>query len=118
VGQSGCVIQEFYYDTGVPTRIWSVFPHMHLKGQDIKVEILPWDEEAGAVEDEKDCLMDMPLWDFNWQRAYWLQDPVRAPGKGVVRLTCRFDNSDEGSPVALGDGSNDEMCLALFYLSL
>jgi hypothetical protein len=121
VGQSGCVVQEVYYDIGVPTRIWSAFPHMHLKGQEIEIEVLPWEEEGGVsrpVEEDNECLMDMPLWDFNWQRAYWLEDPVRVPAKGVVRITCRYDNSDEGSPIALGDGSGDEMCLGLLYVSI
>lgn len=121
VGSNGCVVQEFYYDIAAPLRVWAAFPHMHLVGETIKVEIEAVDDQDGVLvpNDEKDlCLIDMPRWDFNWQRAYWLENPSRVPTQGVVRLTCRYDNSTGTSPVRLGEGSGDEMCLALLYLSL
>ncbi len=123
VGKSGCVQQDFYYQTDGPLRIWSVAPHMHLTGQHISIEVLPTETSGSpanpttTIKEGGACLIDMPRWDFNWQRGYWFKEPVALPTSGVVRLTCRYDNSGSDEQIGLGEGSGDEMCLGLLFIS-
>lgn len=121
IGKSGCVQTDFYYSNDVPTKIWGVGPHMHLAGSNIKIEILPVENNNGTLElqesAEDECLTDLPRWDFDWQWLYWLKEPVVAPETGLVRLRCEYDNLAGDSPIIIGDGSGDEMCLGIFYLT-
>ena len=123
VGRSGCVQQDFYYALGEDLQVDAVAPHMHLYGTHISIEILPVevgeDGHSSAMMDQADdaCLFDTNRWDFDWQRLYWFKQPFNVPRRGVVRLTCRFDNSNEDEPVSIGEGSRDEMCLGLLYLT-
>ena len=36
-------------------------------------------------------LLDIPRWNFHWQNAYTLAEPVKAEPGDVVRVTCRHD---------------------------
>lgn len=83
----------------------------------------------------KECLVETPAWDFNWQRIYVYDAPVeklpviRAGDK--IRLRCQYDNSldnpfvaealkEQGksapADVVLGEETLDEMCLALVQI--
>src|SRR5690606_36575567 len=107
-----------------PMRIVGVTPHMHLLGTQISAERVG---QIGGDEPDQ-CIVDIPDWDFNWQRYYVIEEEqsvVVQPGEGV-RLTCMYDNSQEHQPVVngvqqeardvrWGEGTLDEMCLV--YLS-
>ena len=67
--------------------IW-VYPHMHLLGRQIKVDILNRDKSVTPV-----ILEDK--WDFNWQGAYTFKEALPAPAGSTVRLKCTFNNSEE-----------------------
>ena len=58
--------------------------HMHLLGKSIRVELNPGTEHARV-------LLDIPRWDFHWQGAYSLKEPVEAKPGDVLRVTCRYD---------------------------
>ena len=77
---------------------------------------------------ETECLLDIPEWDFHWQSAHALQTSVILGGSDTLELRCRWDNSPENQvhvegmqqpsvDVEWGDGSRDEMCLAVLYVT-
>jgi Copper type II ascorbate-dependent monooxygenase, C-terminal domain len=100
----------------IATTIHLVAGHMHLLGKSIRVELNP-----GRADSK--VLLDIPRWDFHWQNAYALEDPVEAKAGDVVRVTCRFDpmRRHHGGPgipktpryVLWGEGTTDEMCLGI-----
>jgi predicted CxxxxCH...CXXCH cytochrome family protein len=103
-----------------PLTIHGVGGHMHLRGVDIEVELNPGTPRART-------LLHIPGWDFHWQDVYYLAQPVDAEPGDVVRVTCRFDNSARNQPVVgrsrlapryvlWGEGTTDEMCLALLQV--
>jgi hypothetical protein len=89
----------------INAKLWGVIPHMHTKGKKLKVTL------------ENQCLIDIPAWDFHWQQFYFYETPVSlTPGKSAA-LTCTWDNPTS-NVVTWGEGTDDEMCLNYFYLTL
>jgi hypothetical protein len=104
-----------------PLTIYGVAGHMHLRGFDIEVELNP-----GTPR--RQVLLHIPRWDFHWQDAYYLAQPVNAEPGDVIRVSCRFDNSARRQPVVggrrlapryvlWGEGTTDEMCLGLLQVA-
>jgi hypothetical protein len=95
-----------------PLRIYGVAGHMHTRGVDIRVEL------------NGKTLLHIPRWNFHWQDAYYLAQPVDANVGDVIHVSCTFDNSAIKQPlvngrllkpryVLWGEGTTDEMCLGL-----
>ena len=68
--------------------------------------------------------MGITDWDFNWQIAYRLKQPVEFYPGDKLRVTCTWDNTVDNQPTSeaprdlnWGDGTYDEMCLGILYLS-
>ena len=103
-----------------PTTIHVAGGHMHLLGAAIRVELNPGTPRARV-------LLDIPRWDFHWQNAYTLRQPVQAGPGDVVRVTCRHDvhkrmHGGHGIPktpryVLWGEGTTDEMCLGILQVT-
>jgi mono/diheme cytochrome c family protein len=104
-----------------PLTIYGVAGHMHTRGFDIEVELNP-----GTARSQ--VLLHIPRWNFHWQDAYYLAQPVTAEPGDVIRVTCRFDNSVRNQPVVgtrrlaaryvvWGEGTTDEMCLGLLQVA-
>ncbi len=102
--------------------IYGVGGHMHLRGQDISVVLNP-----GTASEQ--TLLHIPAWVFHWQDVYYLQQPVTIGPGDTVRVRCTFDNSKAGQPVIgskqltpryvlWGEGSTDEMCLAILSVAV
>jgi hypothetical protein len=100
-----------------PLRIYGVAGHMHLRGIDIRIELNPGTPRAQT-------LLHIPRWDFHWQDAYYLEQPVDANTGDTIRVSCRFDNARARQPIVdgkrlapryvlWGEGTTDEMCLGL-----
>jgi hypothetical protein len=108
---------------GVGLRFYSVMAHQHLLGKSSKLEILRNGDEA-----QSECLLDIPRWDFHWQRSYrFSQGKIFHPGD-QLKITCHWDNSAQAQPVIngvqqtsrdvyWGEGTTDEMCLGLLYIT-
>jgi hypothetical protein len=101
--------------------VYGVGGHMHLRGQDISVVLNP-----GTANEQ--MLLHIPAWVFHWQDVYYLKKPVTIGPGDTVRVRCTFDNSKNGQPVIgakqlipryvlWGEGSTDEMCLAILSVS-
>ena len=107
--------------------------HMHYVGTDMVI----WLERASPerAQATTECLVQTPVWDFDWQRVYTYEADVadlpRLKTGDSLRMRCTYDNtaanadlqrarSDAGvteiDDVYLGDGSLDEMCLGVFGL--
>jgi Copper type II ascorbate-dependent monooxygenase, C-terminal domain len=106
-----------------PTKILSVAGHMHLLGQSIRLTLNPGTPGAKV-------LLDIPRWDFRWQNAYTLAQPIDAKPGDVLRVTCHYDVAKRvhavhtGHPiprtpryVLWGEGTSDEMCLGILQVT-
>jgi mono/diheme cytochrome c family protein len=112
---SSDVTHSFTYDPtpfvfdGQPMTIHSASLHMHQLGKSGRLEI---QRKDGA----KECLLDVPRWNFHWQLAYPFEVPkVLLPGD-KLSVECHWDNvtTDDAQ---WGEGTSDEMCLGGFYVS-
>lgn len=99
------------FKDGLPITVHNVGLHMHTLGTSARLDI---QRRSGARE----CLLDIPRWDFHWQGGYALRQPrVVNPGDSI-RLECHWDNSAPGATdVNWGEGTGDEMCLGLYYMT-
>jgi mono/diheme cytochrome c family protein len=93
------------------SHIYSLMPHMHLRGKDFLFRLTYPDGTAKTI-------LSVPHYDFSWQSYYILKEPVAAP-KGT-RLDClaHFDNSEQNKynpdpkkEVRWGDQTFEEMMI-------
>ena len=112
-----------------PQEVFLAGNHMHYIGTDMRT----WVERGDSTPTEDDaCLVHTPAWDFDWQQFFQFDlsagpGPVIYPGDELW-LQCRFDNTlsnpalvnaltesglSEPIDVGLGEGSLDEMCIAI-----
>lgn len=101
--------------------IYSAALHMHLLGESGTLKI----ERADGTDE---CMLEVPEWNFHWQLAYGFSEPkVFNPGDRLS-IECHWDNTAANQPevngepqeprdVAWGEGSHDEMCLGVFYVT-
>ena len=105
--------------------VYMVANHMHYIGRDMRV----WLEKGDQTES---CLLHTPSWDFDWQQFYFYDvnsgnNPKIDPGDELW-LSCEFNNTmdnpwavaalaenglTEPIDITLGEGSLNEMCLAV-----
>jgi hypothetical protein len=105
------------YNSGYIVRVGA---HMHLLGATFKMVLNPGTSEAKTI-------LDVPNYNFHYQRAYNLSTPVAVKPGDKIQVTCTYDPSLAQELPALrsvaphfvtwGDGSSDEMCLGLMWTS-
>ncbi len=90
-------------------QILSFLPHLHLRGKAFRYEAI----SKGGVST---TLLDIPRYDFNWQLAYYLAEPLSLRKGTKLRVTGWYDNSPENpanpdptSTVYWGQQTYDEM---------
>jgi hypothetical protein len=85
--------------------------HMHQLGSSAEVSLL---KSNGTVK----SLVSIPEWDFDWQLAYQLAEPVRFEEGDQISLRCTYDNdAPDAIDANWGEGTDDEMCVANLYIS-
>ncbi len=94
--------------------------HMHLLGQSFSMVLDPGTPQAKTI-------LDVPDYNFHYQKAYNLSTPVAVTPGEKVQVTCNYDPTlaqelpilRKAPPhfVTWGDGSSDEMCLGLAWTS-
>jgi peroxiredoxin len=91
-----------------------LFPHMHLRGKSFRYE-------AVYPGGEREILLDVPRYDFNWQLRYELAEPKLMPKGTRIECVAHFDNSvnnpanpDPTKPVTWGDQTFEEMMIGFF----
>jgi Copper type II ascorbate-dependent monooxygenase, N-terminal domain/Copper type II ascorbate-dependent monooxygenase, C-terminal domain len=100
-------------------KVISVYPHMHLLGTKINVEV------TDSTQNTRPMIY-IDNWDFNWQGPYTYVDPLVVKSGSTIKLTCTYNNSDSNPknpnnpivPVGWGERTTDEMCLAFLGVTL
>jgi hypothetical protein len=95
--------------------LYSVFLHTHYRGLAGKLDmILP--------DGTKKELINLPRYDFNWQRTYDFAEPVKVPAGAKLVATYLYDNSvrnasnpNPNEKVIWGDQSWEEMHYTSIY---
>lgn len=88
-------------------KLLGVAPHMHQHATQFASDI----QAAGG----KQCLMNIPRWDFGWQGGYFLQQPVTLAAGDKITTRCTYDNAG-ASAIKFGEATTDEMCFGFLYV--
>jgi peroxiredoxin len=100
----------------IPTNmnLLACMAHMHVRGKAFKFELT-------TPEGEKEVLLDIPRYDFNWQLRYDYAQPKFIPQGSRIKISARFDNSDKNPAnpdptqnVRWGQQTYDEMMIGYF----
>ena len=102
----------------ISVQLLTLMPHMHLRGKSFKYESV-------SPDGQKQTLLSVPNYDFNWQTTYRLQKPITlAPGT-YIHCTAHFDNSAENpfnpnpeTSVRWGDQTWNEMMIGYFDIAI
>lgn len=104
IGQSGYIVRDM--------------AHMHLTGVSETLTLNPGTTQAQTI-------MNVPEYNFHYQRAYNLKNWVKVTAGESVKVSCTYDPRIAQELPALrslpphfitwGDGSSDEMCLGLVW---
>ena len=91
--------------------ILAFMPHMHLRGKDIRAEVI-------YPDNRKETVFSIPHYNFNWQSSYRLQEPISMPKGSKIHFVAHFDNSaknpnnpDPTKTVRWGDQTWEEMMI-------
>lgn len=98
------------FQAGKPFTVYSVNMHMHTHGTSGLVEL----RRADGTDE---CLLDVPRWDFHWQGAYGLTQPITYNPGDQIHLECHWNNAAGTNDLLWGEGTGDEMCLTGFYIT-
>lgn len=79
--------------------IYGATPHMHYFGDKFLMGIV-------RTDGTKECLLEIPKWDFGWEQPFWFEEPVRIEPGDELYLECQFDNTTERQPIV--DGKRQE----------
>jgi hypothetical protein len=95
-------------------KVWSMHPHMHLRGKDMTYT-------ATYPDGRQQVLLSVPKFDFGWQTDYWLAEPHTLPKGSRLHVSAHFDNSaankanpDPAATVRWGDQTWEEMMIGFF----
>ncbi len=93
----------------------SMGPHMHYRGKAMRYEL-------EYPDGEREVLLWVPDYDFNWQFLYEYNEPKFVPAGSTVHMSWWFDNStnnrfnpDPSQDVVYGPETTDEMANARIY---
>lgn len=110
----GAAHHEEHASIRVPAdlRVLAFLPHLHVRGRAFRYEM----QRPG--QDDRELLLDIPRYDFNWQLRYLLREPLEVPRGSTIHTTAWYDNStqnpanpDPTKTVRWGPQTHDEMML-------
>jgi hypothetical protein len=92
-------------------KVWSMHPHMHLRGKDMTYTAI-------YPDGRREIVLRVPKYDFGWQTDYWLAEPLVLPKGSKLHVSAHFDNSpanranpDPAATVRWGDQTWEEMMI-------
>jgi mono/diheme cytochrome c family protein len=95
--------------------LYSVFLHTHYRGESGHLDMI-------KPDGSREVLINLPRYDFNWQRTYQFSMPVNVPAGSKLVATYLYDNSvrnpanpDPTKTVTWGDQSWEEMHYTSIY---
>jgi len=96
----------------------SMSPHMHVRGKSFRYT-------AVYPDGQREILLDVPKYDFNWQTEYRLSQNKKMPSGTRIFCEAAFDNSvsnlNNPNPdawVQWGDQTYEEMMIGYFHISI
>ena len=99
------------YTFDVDVSLTSYMPHMHLRGKDMKYDVI-------YPDGRQETLLWVPKFSFSWQTMYYLKKPVSIPKGAKLIVTAHFDNSDKNKynpdpakTIRWGDPTYEEMMI-------
>jgi hypothetical protein len=100
-----------------PAHLVTMWPHMHVRGKSMRFELV---DKGG----QRQTLLDVPKYDFNWQMRYVPEEPLKLDAGSVIQCFAKFDNSpnnkhnpDPTKVVRWGDQSWEEMMIGFMEIS-
>ncbi len=91
-----------------------LMPHMHVRGKDFKYTLV-------FPDGREQVILSVPRYDFGWQLAYELKEPIALPKGTRIDCVAHFDNSpnnrynpDASKEVRWGDQTWEEMMIGWF----
>ena len=101
-----------------PGQLLAFFPHMHLRGKGFQYDLV-------KANGERETLLRVPRYDFNWQLSYKLDKPIDVEPGSKIEATAWFDNSpnnaanpDPKSTVRWGEQSWEEMMIGFYDVAV
>lgn len=95
--------------------LYSVFLHTHYRGEAGSLDMI-------TPDGKRTPLINLPRYDFNWQRTYDFVEPIKVPAGAKLVATYLYDNSvrnaanpDPKKTVVWGDQSWEEMHYTSVY---
>ncbi|HEX5229811.1 MAG TPA: thiol-disulfide isomerase [Bryobacteraceae bacterium] len=99
---------------GEDTDLVYMFPHMHVRGKDMTYRL-------EYPDGRSEVILNVPRYDFNWQLAYNVTQPIHVPKGTKLVVTAHYDNSannkfnpDPNKTVYYGDMTWEEMMFPFF----
>ena len=106
------------FEFGADTQVSRLMPHMHLRGKDFLFR-------AVYPTGEKQVLLSVPHYDFNWQLVYNPAQDLVMPKGSKLECVAHYDNSpnnpsnpDATKEVRYGDQSWEEMMFGFFDVAV
>ena len=106
------------FEFGAETHVFGLMPHMHLRGKDFQFE-------AVYPTGERQVLLKVPHYDFNWQLVYDPTGDIVMPKGSKIQCVAHYDNSpnnpanpDATMEVRYGDQSWEEMMFGFFNVAV
>ncbi|MEZ5488736.1 MAG: hypothetical protein R3F50_00255 [Gammaproteobacteria bacterium] len=103
------------FDVDEDIYLLSMGPHMHYRGKAMRYEL-------EYPDGERETLLWVPKYDFNWQFLYEYKEPKFIPAGSTMHMSWWFDNSesnpwnpDPTQDVVYGPATTDEMANARIY---
>jgi hypothetical protein len=103
---------------GVDCELLDAYPHMHLRGKSMTIS-------ATYPTGQKEELVRVPRYDFNWQLVYEFKEPLKLPKGTLLHANGTFDNSannkfnpDPKAEVRWGDQTWEEMMVGFFDVAV
>ena len=112
---------DYRVDTSVTfttdSRVMAIMPHMHYRGKSFEYRIV-------YPTGEKEVLMRVPAYDFNWQLIYGFKRPLVVTKGTRIECEAHYDNSsnnranpDPAKAVRWGDQTWEEMMIGWMYVT-
>lgn len=102
----------------VDAELLETYPHMHLRGKSMALA-------AVYPTGDRELILRVPTYDFNWQLNYELSEPKKLPKGTILQADGVFDNSsanrhnpDPKTDVRWGDQSWEEMMVGFFQVAI
>ena len=113
-GDSNYSVSAMLPETLPDCELLGMAPHMHLRGKSFKYTLV-------SADKSRQVLLDIPHYDFNWQTAYRVAEPLKIAAGARIFCDAAFDNSaknlnnpDPTAHVRWGDQTTDEMMIGYF----